>query len=511
MTPAEFIAKWRPVALKERSAAQTHFNDLCRLLGLDDPVAADPNGDWFTFEKGASKATGGEGWADVWRKGAFGWEYKGRHKDLDAAYRQLLMYAAALENPPLLVTCDTDRIVIRTNFTNTVQEAHTLLLDDLLDGAKRDLLRAAFTDPDRLRPTKTRDALTAEAAAQFSDLAQRLHARGHDPQAVAHFVNRLVFCMFAEDVSLLPEKLFQKMLDASRADPASFAPNAARLFAAMQSGGHVGFTRVDWFNGGLFDDDTALPLERADILDLIAAARLDWSQIDPSILGTLFERGLDPAKRSQLGAHYTDRDKIMKIVNPVVVEPLLAEWAEAKAEIEAALAREKAAKSASAATVAHKAARARLAAFLERLRAFRILDPACGSGNFLYLGLRALKDIEHRVNVEAEALGLGRAFPAVGPEAVLGIELNPYAAELARVSVWIGEIQWMRANGYEAGRNPILRPLDTIECRDAILNPDGTRADWPDADVVIGNPPFLGGKLMRGDSAGRVRRCASRA
>ena len=191
----------------------------------------------------------------------------------------------------------------------------------------------------------------------------------------------------------------------------------------------------------------------------------------------------------------------MKIVNPVVVEPLLAEWAEAKAEIEAALAREKAAKSASAATVAHKAARARLAAFLERLRAFRILDPACGSGNFLYLGLRALKDIEHRVNVEAEALGLGRAFPAVGPEAVLGIELNPYAAELARVSVWIGEIQWMRANGYEAGRDPILRPLDTIECRDAILNADGTRADWPAADVVIGNPPFLGGKLMR-DSLG---------
>ena len=201
--------------------------------------------------------------------------------------------------------------------TNTVQETHTLLLDDLLDGASRDLLRAAFTDPDRLRPSKTRDALTAEAAAQFSDLAQRLRARGHDPQAVAHFVNRLVFCMFAEDVSLLPDKLFQKMLDASRADPAAFAPNAGQLFAAMRSGGHVGFTRVDWFNGGLFDDDTALPLERPDILGLIEAARLDWSQIDPSILGTLFERGLDPAKRSQLGAHYTDRDKIMKIVGPV--------------------------------------------------------------------------------------------------------------------------------------------------------------------------------------------------
>ena len=141
MTPSAFIAKWRPVELKERSTAQTHFNDLCALLGLDDPVAADPKGEWFTFEKGATKTGGGEGWADVWRKGHFGWEYKGRHKDLDAAYRQLLNYAVAIENPPLLVTCDTDRIVLRTNFTNTVQETHTLTLDDLLDGAKRDLLR----------------------------------------------------------------------------------------------------------------------------------------------------------------------------------------------------------------------------------------------------------------------------------------------------------------------------------------------------------------------------------
>lgn len=238
---------------------------------------------------------------------------------------------------------------------------------------------------------------------------------------------------------------------------------------------------MDWFNGGLFDDDEALPLERADVGDLIAAARLDWSQIDPSILGTLFERGLDPAKRSQLGAHYTDRDKIMKIVNPVVVEPLLAEWAEARAGIEAALAREKAAKARPAATRAYNEAQALRSAFLERLRAFRVLDPACGSGNFLYLALRALKDIEHRVNVEAEALGLPRSFPAVGPEAVKGIELNPFAAELARVSVWIGEIQWMRANGFEAGRDPILRPLDTIECRDALLNPDGTEAEWPRA------------------------------
>jgi type II restriction/modification system DNA methylase subunit YeeA len=125
-----------------------------------------------------------------------------------------------------------------------------------------------------------------------------------------------------------------------------------------------------------------------------------------------------------------------------------------------------------------------------------VLDPACGSGNFLYVALKALKDIEHRANLDAEALGLPRGFPRVGPESVLGIELSPYAAELARVSVWIGEIQWMRRNGFDAAKNPILRPLETIECRDAVLNDDGTRAEWPEADAIIGNPPFLGNKKM---------------
>ncbi len=210
MTPALFIAKWRAVELKERSAAQSHFNDLCALLGVDNPTTADPKGDWFTFEKGASKTSGGKGWADVWRKGCFGWEYKGRHKDLDAANRQLLNYAVALENPPLLIVSDMDRIVVRTNWTNTVQDTHTILLDDLTDAAKRDLLRAAFDDPERLRPKKTRDALTAEAATKFSALAQSLRDRGHAAETVAHFVNRLVFCMFAEDVNLLPGKLFQE-------------------------------------------------------------------------------------------------------------------------------------------------------------------------------------------------------------------------------------------------------------------------------------------------------------
>lgn len=504
MTPQEFIAKWRAVELKERTASQSHFIDLCRLLGVKDPVAEDPKGEWFTFEKGASKTTGGEGWADVWRKDCFAWEYKGKNKDLDKAFAQLQQYAIALENPPLLIVSDMDRIRIHTNWTNTVHKVHEIALDELTAAANRDLLRHAFLDPERLKPAKTRQLLTEEAAQRFATIALRLRGRGHDPEAVAHFVNRLVFCMFAEDVELLPNKMFERMIKAARPQPDTFATHAKTLFSAMRTGGLVGFEKVEWFNGGLFDSDDTLPLTWEDMDDLKRATALDWSDIDPSILGTLFERGLDPDKRSQLGAHYTDRDKIMQIVRPVIVEPLLAEWEAVKGQIVGLIetapratqdrllvGRELAArdKALDRAEALHKG-------FLERLKAFRALDPACGSGNFLYLSLLELKNIEHRVNLEAEALGLPRAFPSIGPECVLGIELNPYAAELARVSVWIGEIQWMRRNGFDAARNPVLRSLDTIQCRDAVLAPDGSQAEWPKADVVVGNPPFLGNKKM---------------
>ncbi len=505
MTPQEFLNKWRHVELKERSASQSHFNDLCALLGVLDPIAADPKGEWFAFEKGATKTTGGEGWADVWRKGCFAWEYKGPRKDLDKAFAQLLQYSVALENPPLLIVSDMDRIRIHTNWTNTVQEVHEFSLEDLLDGQVRERLKRAFTDPEDFKPSKTRQALTEETAREFAGIAQRLRDRGHEPHKVAHFVNQLVFCMFAEDVGLLPDNLFTKMLKASRTRPERFEVNARKLFGAMATGGDLDFTPIDWFNGGLFADDFALPVETKDIDELLSAAERDWSQIDPSILGTLFERGLDPAKRSQLGAHYTDREKIMMIVQPVIIDPLEAEWAEALAKMTALIDSAPKRTAERLLTPAEKRKAEKLrdeaaaihSAFIERLVNFRVLDPACGSGNFLYVALRALKDIEHRANLDAEALGLPRGFPRVGPECVLGIELNPYAAELARVSVWIGEIQWMRRNGFDAAKNPILRNLDTIECRDAVLDEaTGERAKWPEADVVIGNPPFLGAKWM---------------
>lgn len=472
----DFIVKWRANARSERAACQEHFIDLCGVLGEPTPNT-DPTGAAYAFEKGATKASGGDGWADVWRRGCFAWEYKGKHKDLDGAHRQLLQYAGALQNPPLLVVSDIERIVVRTNWTNAVSERHELLLPELADPARLALLKGVFSDPDRLRPGKTREALTGQAAGEFAELAGRLRARGHDAMDVAHFVNRLVFCLFADDVGLLPAGLFERMLAAARKDPARFQGYARRLFAAMaERGGEVDFTPIPWFNGGLFDTDAALPLGADDVALVQRAAALDWAEVDPSILGTLFERGLDPDKRSQLGAHYTDRAKIELLIDPVIRRPLQAEWDAARAGIEAA---------------------GLLRAFLDRLRAYRVLDPACGSGNFLYLSLLALKDLEHRVMVEAEALGLQREFPQVGPEAVLGIELNPYAAELARVSVWIGHIQWARRHGFPAPSDPVLRKLDTIECRDAALAEDGAPAPWPPADAIVGNPPFLGNKLLR--------------
>jgi type II restriction/modification system DNA methylase subunit YeeA len=493
MTPSEFIAKWNASTRNERAACQEHFIDLCRLLDEDTP-GTDPTGENYAFEKGATKFTGEGGWADVWKRGCFAWEYKKKRGDLNAAHRQLLLYAGPLGNPPLLITSDIARIVIRTNWTNAVTETHEIPLSEIADPLRLRLLKWAFSDPEQLRPSRTRQALTEQAATEFSEIARRLRDRGHDPQVVAHFINRLVFCMFANNVGLLPRGLFGDMLAICKRRPPRTQEYVGELFEAMaKNGSEIGYVAIPWFNGGLFEDGTALPLDVKDIDLLIRLTELDWGEIDPSILGTLFERGLDPDKRSQLGAHYTDRTKIEMLIDPVIRRPLLVEWAMVRAQIETALAGSTRRKGGG-----KDAAQALYHGFLERLRKFRVLDPACGSGNFLYLSLQALKDLEHQASVEAEALGLQREFPQVGPETMLGIEINEYAVELARVSVWIGHIQWTRRHGFAAPSNPVLQALDTIECQDAILSKDDTPAAWPPADVIVSNPPFLGDKMMMG-------------
>lgn len=498
VTPSEFIEKWKGNPLGERQGAQSHFIDLCDLLGIDKPVDQEN----YCFEKGALKTGASHGWADVWKRGFFGWEYKGPSGDLSKALKQLMMYALALESPPLLVVSDRELVEVHTHFTGTPSDVYTFHIDQFTDPAVLQKLRWIFTDPDRFKPSKTIKEVTEEAASKFADLAITLADRGFEPQRVAHFLNKCLFAMFAEHVGLLNKQLFSRLLEAAEKNPSEFVPMIRDLFAAMQKGGRMGLDVIPWFNGGLFDSDDAIELNKTEIKMLLSVVGMDWSHIEPSIFGTLFERGLDPAKRAKLGAHYTDPGSIMRIINPVVSEPLSAEWAKIREQI-AILApgfgfldwKKKTKPNKNL-----KTAYALFHGFVTRLRDFRVLDPACGSGNFLFLALKALKNLEHRVNLEAETFGLQRQLTIeTCPANVIGIEINEYAAELTRVTVWIGEIQWMLDHGYAIRHDPILAKLDHIEHRDAVINPDNTEAEWPTCDVIIGNPPFLGAKRMRAD------------
>jgi len=505
---AEFIAKWRRVELTERSASQQHFLDLCELFEHPKPAEADASGEWFTFERGAAKHGGGQGWADVWKRGFFGWEYKGKHKNLRAAYDQLLQYREALENPPLLVVCDMERIMIHTNFTATANKVYDIPLAQLDATRHIEIMRRLFHEPEKLRPETTSESITAEVAERLAGVAQGLRERGLEPTAVARFLDRIVFCLFAEDVGLLPRQLFSQIVAKARG-PEHFAKLIGQLFDAMAAGGDFGLETIRHFNGNLFTESPVLPLTAEEIRHVQAAARLDWGAVDPSIFGTLFERGLDPAKRAQLGAQYTGREDIETLIEPVVLRPLRREWEETKGVIENLLAAGKAAPTGKkkpltdAAKKKHSEARARWRQFHERLAEVKVLDPACGSGNFLYVTLQKLKDLEKEVLVYANERRLGSFLPLVGPWQFYGIEINPYAFDLAQTTLWIGYLQWIQANGYGTPTEPILRRMDNFQNRDAILDltdPHNPREpDWPAVDFIVGNPPFLGGKKLRAE------------
>jgi len=311
---------------------------------------------------------------------------------------------------------------------------------------------------------------------------------------------RLLFCLFAEDIDLLPQKLFSRLVGATRSRPQEFTGRVRQLFAAMATGGSFGVEDIAHFNGGLFADDAALPLTEQDLIVLSRASQLDWASIEPAIFGTLFERSLDPSKRAQLGAHYTSRGDILLIVEPVLMAPLRRRWAEVQREAEA-LAQRRDAASGAQRTRLNQALERLLRGFAEVIAAIRVLDPACGSGNFLYVSLKLLLDLEKEVVSFAVSHGLTAFFPSVGPEQLHGIEINAYAHELAQIVVWIGYIQWLHDNGFGIPSSPILRPLHTIEHRDAILSvgDDGTLSEsaWPDVQVIVGNPPFLGSRFLR--------------
>lgn len=514
------------------------------MLGVPTPVEADPTGnDTFCFQKRVAKdaelfdfdaagnaqpASKERGFADVWKKDCFGLEYKGAGEDLDKAYRQLLRYREALLNPPLLIVCDFNRYIVRTNFNGAVQETHTFTNADIDTPAALRVLRAAFSDPEQLRPRKTTADVTEELARKIAAIALSLQKRESVELAdaktrrqhvvaqkknlrIARFLNRLVFCFFAEDTGLLPPNIFSEVCKIGLNDPQQFAETLEELFRCMAKGGRFGVHKIRHFNGHLFEDATVFELTPDEIRALADAAAADWQAIQPSIMGNLFERGLDPNQRAQLGAHYTSEADIKTLVEPVLMSPLRREWSTIKKELAPQIAKAK----------GTDAARAKLAAFQQELASITVLDPACGSGNFLYVSLQLLLALEKEV--AAAAASLGWAFtPQVNVKQLRAIELNAYAFELAQVSVQIGYLQWRRDNGFDNNRSPVLQNLDGFENKDALLNetfrkkPKDLKAAqaeehgrdedlfkvyteraWPPCDVIVGNPPFLGGKLLR--------------
>jgi type II restriction/modification system DNA methylase subunit YeeA len=509
LTLPEFIARWQPVKLSERATAQSHFIDLCDVLGQSHPVAADPAGAFYTFEKGVTKTGGGQGFADVWLKGHFAWEYKKQHKNLTAAYQQLLQYREDLENPPLLVVCDLNRFEVHSNFTGTAKRVYAFELADLATPTATptsalpplEVLRALFSDPERLRPQQTTAQVTEQAAREFATLAESLRRRGHHPEEAAHFLMRLLFCLFAEDIGLLENMPFTQLLKNWQSLPTDFARLLRTLFAAMATGGAFGPYAVPYFDGGLFADDTALELTTDDLKILARAAALDWSSVEPAIFGTLFERSLDPSKRAQLGAHYTSRADIQLIVEPVLMGPLRHRWADVQAQALDLATKRDAAPVGAQRTRQEQALQRLLYDFAGELAHVRVLDPACGSGNFLYVALKHLMDLEKEVISFAVSQRLTAFIPQVDPGQLYGIEINAYAHELAQVVVWIGYIQWLHDNGFGIPSHPILKPLQNIRRRDALLTRDDEghliKPSWPEAHVIIGNPPFLGGKFLR--------------
>ena len=484
MTPAEFVAKWNDTAFGERQASQEMFLDICGVVEHPTPGEYG-NPEAFTFEKWVPG-----GFADAYLEERFGWEFKGDDADLDAALNQLLRYQVYLKTPPLLIVSSFKTIRIRTNFPGMATELHEIPISRLDEPENLNKLRYAFHAPVEFRPDRSVDTVTRETTELFHSIVEDMELHNEDPEKLARYLNQMVFCLYADAANLLPDNLFTGIVRQYYRKPPEFAEVIRDLFERMADGGRFGAVAIPHFNGNLFDHTEAVELSAVSLQRLVEAAGKNWQDIEPSIFGTLFERALDASKRSQLGAHYTSAEDIMLVVEPVVMAPLRREWETARREVDNLISEED-----------RDGAEVRLERFRRRLFDATVLDPACGSGNFLYLALRSLLDLEKEVIDFAAARSLSDSKPRVKPDQMLGLEVNPYAAAIARTALWIGYIQWHKANGFDYSDRPILTPLHTIHQTDAILDlsdPDNPREpEWPAAEFIIGNPPFLGGKLLR--------------
>ena len=479
MQPHEFVAKWHNVTVNESQGAQTFFKDVCALVDHPDIVSYG-NTSAFNFE---FKADSGR--ADAFLENHFGWEFKGSDSDLQTGLNQLLRYQVYLKTPPLLIVSSFKNIRVQTNFPGMATEQHIIPVVALDQKEHLDKLRWAFHAPAEFRPDRTLDAATKETADLFFAIVQDMEKRVDDPEKLARYLNQIVFCLYAEDAGLLPNSLFTQIVRQHFHNPKLFDQATQNLFGQMAGGGLFGADRVAHFNGDLFKSVDTVEFSLNALYYLNHAAQRDWRNIEPSIFGTLFERALDASKRSQLGAHYTGAADIELVVEPVVMDPLRREWDTALQDVDNLISEEN-----------WDQARVRLDEFRQRLFEVTVLDPACGSGNFLYIALRSLLDLEKEVIAFAATRGWTDLKPWVKPDQMWGLEINPYAAELARTSLWIGYIQWHHSNGFSYDEEPILTPLNTIQQTDAILangdtdNPQETQ--WPETEFIIGNPPFLG-------------------
>jgi SAM-dependent methyltransferase len=567
-----FITRWTArEGGAERANYQMFLSELCDVLGVDrpEPAGAERALNDYVFERAvrsrASDDITSSKRIDLYRKGSFILEAKqsrlpGARNELPGqtslfgdepetlgkrsvargwdvmmqnARRQAEQYVFLLDAdhpaPPFIITCDVGHAFeIFADFTGTGRaysqfpdrKGFRIYLEDLRKPEIRDRLATIWTDPASLDPARESARVTREIARRLAAVSRALEAK-HPPEEVAHFLMRCIFTMFAEDVKLLPENSFTELLSDCLESPAAFTPLLESLWSKMDEPSYdkrffSAFKQhLRHFNGNLFKDARAFPLGREEIGELYQAAKAKWTEVDPAIFGTLLEQALEPGERRKLGAHYTPRSYVQRLVEVTVMEPLRADWDKALTKAEDA-------KDSGNEEQAIKL----VAAFHHQLCATRVLDPACGTGNFLYVSLELMKKLEGEVLEVLARLGatesLGLERETVDPHQFLGLELNPRAAAIAELVVWIGYLQqWYKVrDGHPA--EPILRAFNNInfghrEGYDAVLTwdcypvptvveqdgkrvetyPNARRPDWPEAEFIVGNPPFMGGKDLR--------------
>jgi hypothetical protein len=552
--PEAFIRRWSNLeGGAERANYALFLAELCDVLGVPrpDPASATSTGNDYVLERAVRREDGSTGRIDLYRRDCFILEAKqSRWKNAPkaipgqedlfseaaeaaAAQRQsvsrtwdVLMqnartqahaYARDLPDdhdwPPFILVVDVGRVIeCYADFTGQgrhykpypAADRHRIRLTDLRDSAVRARLAAIWTDPKSLDPADARAKATRAIATRLAAVTRRLEKK-HAPEEVALFLMRCLFTMFAENVGLLPTRAFQDLLLECRDNPAGFLPLVTELWAKMNTGApFVNAIRapVKRFNGKLFADARAFELAKEDVGELLAAAQVDWTDVEPAIFGALLEQALSTAERARLGAHYTPRPYVERLVTATLMDPLRADWS----------ARQDAANRAAAEGRPADALK-EISTFHAQLRATRVLDPACGTGNFLYVALELMKELETEVLDAHVALGgaegLGGFTERVGPRQFLGIELNPRAAAITELVLWIGYLQASLRRRY-AVSEPILDVYGNIQRRDAVLEhdapvvrggrerlPNPRRPAWPEAEFIVGNPPFIGGKDIR--------------